>query len=252
MPARSGRPGGVLEATVFAIAGIAILIGLGLWQLDRKVWKENLIATVSMRTARAPEAMPPRDAWERLVPAGNEYSHVAFSAEFLDGQEAYAYTAGSSLRADVEGQGFWVFAPARLAGGSVVLINRGFVPTDRKDPATRAQGTPRGSIDIVGYMRWPEARGLFTPADDVKNNVWYVRDPKAMADAHKWAVAAPFYIDQESPVPPGGLPKPGKIEVKMPNNHLQYALTWFGLALALGGVYVAWLVSRLRWGRDVI
>ena len=98
MPARSGRRGGVLEATVFAIAGIAILIGLGLWQLDRKVWKENLIATVSMRTARAPEAMPPRDAWERLVPAGNEYSHVAFSAEFLDGQEAYAYTAGSSLR----------------------------------------------------------------------------------------------------------------------------------------------------------
>jgi surfeit locus 1 family protein len=240
----------VLEATVFAIAGIAILIGLGIWQLDRKVWKENLIATVSMRVARAPEALPPRDAWARLVPAANEYSRVAFSAEFLDGQEAYVYTAGSSLRADVEGQGFWVFAPARLAGGSVVLINRGFEPTDRKNPATRAQGEPHGSVDVVGYMRWPEARGLFTPADDTKNNVWYARDPKAMAEAHKWAVAAPFYIDQESPMPPGGLPKPGKIEVKMPNNHLQYALTWFGLALALGGVYVTWLAGRLR-RRDV-
>lgn len=252
MLARGERRDGVLEATVFTIAGIAILIGLGIWQLDRKAWKENLIATVSMRAARAPEALPPRDAWERLAPAGNEYSRVAFSAEFLDGQEAYVYTAGSSLRADVEGQGFWVFAPARLAGGSVVLINRGFVPTDRKEPATRGQGTPRGSIDIVGYMRWPEARGLFTPADDAKNNVWYVRDPKTMADAHKWTVVAPFYIDQESPVPPGGLPKPGKIEVKMPNNHLQYALTWFGLALALGGVYVAWLASRLRRRRDVL
>jgi surfeit locus 1 family protein len=245
---REKRRGGILEATVFAVVGIAILIGLGKWQLDRKVWKENLILTVSTRTERAPEALPPRSNWERLVPDGNEYTRVTFPAEFLEGEEAYAYTAGSSLRADVEGQGFWVFAPARLAGGSIVLVNRGFVPTDRKLPATRAEGTPRGSVDIVGYMRWPEARGTFTPADDPKTNVWYVRDPKAMAEAHKWTVAAPFYIDQESPVPPGGLPKPGKIDVKMPNNHLQYALTWLGLALALGGVYVAWLASRL-WRR---
>jgi surfeit locus 1 family protein len=240
------RRGGVLTATVLTVVGIAFLIGLGKWQLDRKVWKENLILTVTTRTERPPEALPPREAWERLVPDANEYTRVEFPAEFLEGQEAYAYTAGSSLRADVEGQGFWVFAPARLSGGSIVLINRGFVPTDRKDRATRAEGTPRGSVDIIGYMRWPEARGTFTPADDAKNNVWYVRDPKAMAEANKWSVAAPFYIDQEAPVPPGGLPKPGKIEVKMPNKHLEYAMTWFGLALALAGVYVAWLAARLR------
>lgn len=244
--ARAQRRGGVLDATIFAIVGMAILVGLGIWQLDRRIWKENLILTVTTRTTRAPESLPPRASWERLVPETNEYTRVAFPAEFLDGEEAYAYTAGSSLRADVEGQGFWVFAPARLAGGSIVLVNRGFVPTGRKDKATRLEGAPRGSVDIVGYMRWPEVRGLFTPADDIKNNVWYVRDPKAMAAANKWTVAAPFYIDQESPVPPGGLPKPGKIVVTMPNNHLQYALTWFGLALALGGVYVAWLASRLR------
>lgn len=246
MLAREKRRGGILTATVSTVVAMAILVGLGVWQLDRKVWKENLILTVTTRTARAPEALPPRASWERLVPEGNEYTRVAFSAEFLEGQEAYAYTAGSSLRADVEGQGFWVFAPARLAGGSIVLINRGFVPTDRKNPATRAEGMPRGSVDIVGYVRWPEARGLFTPADDVTNNVWYARDPKAMAEAHKWTVAAPFYIDQEAPMPPGGLPKPGKIDVKMQNRHLEYALTWFGLALALGGVYVAWLAARLR------
>ncbi len=240
------RRGGVFGATLFAIAGIAILVGLGKWQLDRKVWKEDLIATVSMRTDRPPQALPPRSDWERLKPESSEFTRVSFPAEFLDGAEAYAYTAGSSLRADVEGQGFWVFAPARLAGGSIVLVNRGFVPTDRKDPVTRVDGRPRGSVDIVGYMRWPEARTMFTPADDPKNNVWYVRDPKAMSEAHKWAVAAPFYIDQEAPVPPGGLPKPGKIEVKMPNRHLEYALTWFGLALALGGVYAVWLVGRLR------
>jgi surfeit locus 1 family protein len=173
---------------------------------------------------------------------------VTFPAEFIEGQEALAYTSGSSLRPDVSGQGYWVFAPARLAGGSVILVNRGFVPADRKNPASRAEGEPHGSIDITGYLRWPEARGLFTPADDVTGNVWYVRDPKAMSDAHHWAVAAPFYIDQESPQPSGGVPKPGKLDVQLPNNHFQYALTWFGLALGLAGVYIVWLAGRLRRG----
>ena len=86
---------------------------------------------------------------------------------------------------------------------------------------------------------------MFTPADEPQNNVWYLRDSTAIAKAKKWATIAPFYIEQESPVPPGGLPKPGKLAVALPNNHLQYALTWFGLALALAGVYVVWLVRRI-------
>jgi len=240
------RGGGILEATVFAIVGVAILCGFGLWQLDRKVWKENLIATLTARLARAPENLAPHASWPRLVPEGNEYARVTFPAEFLEGQEALVYTNGSPFRPDVKGTGYWVFAPARLAGGSIVLINRGFVPLDRKDIGTRAEGAPRGIVDVVGVMRWPETRGLFTPADDVQGNVWYLRDPKAMAEAHKWATVAPFYIEQESPVPPGSLPKPGKLNVQLPNNHLQYALTWFGLALALAGVYIVWLAGRLR------
>src|SRR5476651_2379479 len=163
---REKRAGGVIEATVFAVVGVAILIGLGLWQLDRRVWKENLIATVTARLARAPEDLPSRESWPRLVPEGNEYTRVKFPAEFLAGQEALVYTAGSAFRPDVQGPGYWVFAPAQLAGGSIVLVNRGFVPADRKDPASRAQANVRGTIDIVGVMRWPEQRGLFTPADD--------------------------------------------------------------------------------------
>jgi surfeit locus 1 family protein len=236
----------MVAATIFTIVGVAILIGLGVWQLDRKVWKENLIATVNERVARTPQPLPSREDWSRLTQAGNEYAHVAFPAEFLGGQEALVYTAGSSLRPDVSGPGYWVFAPARLAGGSIVVVNRGFVPADRMGPAMRDDGVPHGSVDIVGYLRWPEARGSFTPADDVKGNVWFVRDPKAMSDAHHWAAAAPFYVDQEAPVPPGGLPKPGKIDVQLPDNHLQYALTWFGLALGLSCVYIVWLAGRLR------
>jgi surfeit locus 1 family protein len=240
------RRRGVLEPTVFAVVGAVILIGLGIWQLDRKTWKENLIATVTQRVARAPEDLPPRASWAQLAQDGNEYRRVAFPAEFIERQEALVYTAGSPLRPDVKGPGYWVFAPAQLAGGSIVLINRGFVPAERKDPASRADGQPHGIIDIVGVMRWPETRGLFTPADDPNGNAWYLRDPKSIAAVKKWATAAPFYIDQESPVPTGGLPLPGKIDVQLPDNHLQYAITWFGLALALAGVYVVWLAGRFR------
>jgi len=231
---------------VFAIAGIAILVGLGVWQLDRKVWKENLIAAMTTRLSREPADLPPRDRWDHVLAEREEFARVGFPAEFLPGEEALVYSAGSAFRPDVQGPGYFVFAPARLAGGSIVIINRGFVPLDRKDPASRADGAPHGSVDIVGIVRWPEARGLFTPADDPQNNVWYLRDIKAMAAAKKWSTAAPFYIEQESPVPPGGWPKPGKLQVNLPDNHLQYAITWFGLALALAGVYLVWIIRRLR------
>jgi surfeit locus 1 family protein len=237
---------GLLEPTVFTVVVMAILIGLGIWQLDRKVWKENLIATVTARSNRAAQDLPPRAGWPKLAQAENEYARVTFPAEFLEGQEALVYTAGSPFRPDVTATGYWVFAPAQLAGGSIVVVNRGFVPLDRKDPATRAQANQRGTVEIVGVMRWPETRGLFTPADDPKTNVWYLRDPNAMAATKNWATAAPFYIDQEAPVPPGGVPLPGKLSVQLPDNHLQYAITWFGLALALAGVYVVWLAGRLR------
>jgi surfeit locus 1 family protein len=235
----------VLDATMFALVGIVILCGLGVWQLDRKVWKEDLIARLNARLSRAPQDLPPRASWPQLHQDGEEFRRVVFPAEFLDGEEALVYTAGSPLRPDVKGPGYWVFAPARLAGGSIVLVNRGFVPPDHKDPGERSEGTPHGIVDVVGVMRWPEARGTFTPADDPKKNIWFLRDSKSIADIKKWATAAPFYIDQEEPVPAGGWPKPGKLEVQLPDNHLQYAITWFGLALALAGVYVVWLVRRL-------
>jgi surfeit locus 1 family protein len=242
---RRKRKGGLLDATLLAFAGIAILIGLGVWQLDRKVWKQNLITSINARLSRAPEDLPPRAGWSRLREDGEEFRRVAFPAEFLDGEEALVYTTGSPLRPDVKGPGYWVFSPARLAGGSIILVNRGFVPADHKDPATRVEGTPRGIIDVVGVMRWPEARGSFTPADDPKNNVWFLRDSNSIATFKKWATVAPFYIDQEEPAPTGGWPKPGKLEAHLTDNHLQYAITWFGLAFSLGGVYVVWLARQL-------
>ena len=240
------RYGGLLNATIVGVVGVIILTGLGIWQLDRKIWKENLIAMISARLAQAPEDLPLPTSWPQLTSQTDEYRRVIFSAEFLEGEEALVYTPGSAFRSDLTGPGYWVMAPARLPGRSIVVVDRGFVPADRMAPAMRAAGMPHGSVDIVGVMRWPETRGLFTPADEPQNNLWFVRDPAAIAVAKKWDSAAPFYIEQESPVPSGGLPQPGKLTVNLPDNHLQYAITWFGLALGLAGVYGVWLAGRLR------
>ncbi len=244
-PGEPRRRRGVIEPTLFAICGIAVLCALGFWQLERKTWKENLIDTVTQRINAPPAGLPPRERWPKLAADSDEYRHVTFPAEFID-DEALVYTAGSAFRPDVTGPGFWVLSPARLLGGSVVVVNRGFVPADRKNVRDRPNGMQTGIVDITGAMRWPEARGLFTPADEPQNGIWYVRDPKLIAEAKHWGAVAPFLVDMEAPQPPGGLPRPGRLVVKLPDNHLQYAITWFGLAGGLAGVYLAWLIARRR------
>lgn len=243
--ARPQKPrGGIVSATIAAAVGIAILCGLGAWQLERKAWKVDLIATLNARLAKPPVELPPPTEWKDLTAKDDEWRRVAFSAAFIPGEEALVYTAGSPFRPDVKGPGYWVFAPARLADGSVVVVDRGFVPPARNDAAGHAP--PAGSVDIVGVMRWPEENGLFTPGADVKGNVWYARDLKAIAAAKQWPNNAPFYIEQEAPVPPAGWPKPGTLVVNLRDNHLQYAITWFGLALGLAAVYGVWLFRRRR------
>ena len=180
-----------------------------------------------------PSYLPPRERWPQLNATTDEFRRVRFTAEFLPAEEALVYSSGSSLRPDVTGPGYWVFSPARLPDGSVLIVNRGFVPEGKQDPKSRATGNPSGTVDVVGVMRWPEQRGYFTPADTPARGLWFTRDPAAMAAAKNWGAAAPFYIDQEAPPAPGGLPKAGPIKPALPNNHLQYAVTWYGLALVM-------------------
>ena len=240
------RRRGLLVPALLTIVAAAILMSLGTWQLERKQWKDELIARLDQRLAAAPAALPARETWTRLSQETDEFRRVTFPVEFLAGEEALVYASGgSSLRPDVSGAGYWVFAPARLAGGSIVLINRGFVPEGRQDWKTRSQGQVQGVIDVVGVLRWPEPRGTFTPPDDPAKNLWFVRDPAAIAAARKWNTAAPFYVDQEAPLPPGGLPRAGPLKASLPNNHLQYAVTWYGLTVVLLAVFAAfWRASR--------
>jgi surfeit locus 1 family protein len=235
-----------LTLLVPASLAFCFLIGLGVWQLQRKAWKEGLIAALTEQLAAPPEALPAEKSWSRLDPAENEYRRVEFKAAFEPNREALVYASATAFRPDVNGPGYWVFAPARLADGGVVMVNRGFVPEGHQDPSSRPAGEISGPIDIVGAMRWPDTRHWFTPSDDPAHNLWFARDPAAIAAAQKIGPVAPFYVEQESPLPPGGLPQPGKLVVSLPDNHLQYAITWFGLAAVLAGVFISFAVSSGR------
>ncbi|MEA2975229.1 MAG: surfeit locus 1 family protein [Alphaproteobacteria bacterium] len=236
---------GLLIPSLTVFAALMVLIGLGIWQTERKAWKEGLIGTLTRRLAAPPIVLPAPDQWSGLDQAENEFRHVTFRAEIFSNQEAPVYTSGSAFRPDISGPGYWIFAPAKIANSGVVVINRGFVPEGRQDPKTRAEGQVIGPLDIVGVLRWPEAPGLFTPADDPSRNLWFTRNPVAIAQAKQWGAVAPFYVEQEVPIPSGGLPKPGALQVSLPNNHLQYAVTWFGLAGALVAVFGFWARSRM-------
>ena len=245
---RSSWRRGVLVPSLAAAAAFAVLIALGLWQIERKAWKEALIATIAERLSAPPAALPWRADWPRLDAEADEFLRVTVTAEFENDKEGLVYTSGSTLREATGGPGYWVFTPARLAvdtGGGYVMVNRGFVPEGRQNPATRAAGEVAGPVEFIGVLRWPEAPGLFTPNGDAAHNLWFSRDSAAIAAA-KGIDAAPFYIELESPDPPGGLPRAGRLQPNLPNNHLQYALTWFGLAAVLTGVYTAWLFGNWR------
>ena len=196
-----------------------VLVGLGTWQVQRKAWKEALIASLIERTDAAPIALRATKDWASLDPAHDEYNHVKFTAQFDNAAEALVFGSASAFRPDVGGAGYWVFTPARLGDGSVVIVNRGFVPENKKDPGSRAPGQLAGPVEIVGSLRWPDTRHWFTPNDDAAHNLFFLRDPGAIAAAKNLGAAAPFYVEQESPVPPGGLPQPGKLAVALPDNH---------------------------------
>lgn len=248
MSSQAGPRGrGIAVPIIFTLVAVAGLVALGTWQLERRSWKEGLIAELEDKLSAPPIALPPRERWSQLSAAKDEFRRVTFPAEFLD-QEALVYTSGSAIRPDVSSPGYWVLSPLRLPDGNLVVVNRGFVPERKQDPKTRPDGQPRGATEIVGAIRWPEQRGLFTPNDTPAKNLWFVRDPAAMAAAKGWGPVAPFYIDQEAPLSPGGFPKVGPLKPNLPNNHLQYAATWYGLALVVLISGILFVRSRRREG----
>jgi len=212
----------------------ASLVSLGVWQLDRLQWKLALIARVDRNMHAAP-----------LTPAPgshvDEYRRVAFDGRFDNAKEAYAFGT------DKDGAPVYhVIVPFTVADGRIFLVDRGIVPKELLDPATRRAGERDGTAHLVGIWRTPDAAGMFTPKPDLAHRIWYSRDVRAIAKSDGATLAAPVIIEADATPNPGFWPKGGQTVVAFRNEHLQYAITWFALAAALFGVYLAYHVSRKR------
>lgn len=248
------RQAGLIVPTLMTIALLPVLIGLGAWQLQRMRWKEDLIAKIETRAKAEPVAYADALALAKAAPADIEYLRVRLTGVFDHEQERHVYAPKTS------GQGWHVYTlfwPEH--GGPLVFVNRGWVPDAKKDPAARPEGQIKDHVTITGLARGPEAKTAFTADNDAKNNRYYSRDLDAMrwgADGKPSAARlaalppdryAPFAIDAEAePANPGGWPKGGTTEIRLFNNHLQYVVTWFGLALTLIGVFAAFARQRLQ------
>jgi cytochrome oxidase assembly protein ShyY1 len=235
---------------VFTLAMVALFVGLGVWQLQRRVEKHALIAALTERLAAAPGALPQPSQWIALAPASDEFRRVSFTATYQQLPDAMVYSSGSAVREDVSGPGTWAFVLARLPSGETVVINTGFVqntmqdrPVEDRAVAQLITGQP---ATLTGYIRFPEAAGILTPAENLTKRLWFTRDHRAMGRTLGWGEVAPFYIDLEQPVPASGIPKPGALEVHLKDDHLQYAITWFGLAGAVVIAFGVWLRGQRR------
>jgi len=225
------------------LIGLAVLIGLGVWQLKRLAWKEALIAAVETRALAPPVEIPAPDQWARLNPRDYEYRHVRVSGVYDYAHEALVFRALSEPRGRYGGPGYLVMTPLRLAGGGSVLVNRGFVPEERKDSAKAGSA---GSTEVTGLMRASEDRTWFTPSDDPARGQWFTRDVEQIAAALNLGPHAPFSIDADASPDAEALPEGGETILEFPNNHLSYAMTWFGMALALAGVFTVYAFAQLR------
>ena len=234
-----------------ALIGMGLLSGLGVWQLQRLAWKETVLAQISARRDALPQALPPQKDWAKVNPDDYDYRHVIMRGVFDHARESFLFRA-SATGAAGEGPGYEVLTPLALDDGGTVIVNRGFAPAELKEPARRAAGQVAGEVTISGLMRRPEARNAFTPADEPDKNLWFTRDPAALA-AH-WGLqgVAPFSVDADTTPNPGGWPKGGATVMKIPNNHLAYALTWFALAATLAAVTAVFIANRERTPKDMI
>jgi surfeit locus 1 family protein len=227
----------LLWPTLWSAFGLLLLLGLGTWQVQRLAWKEGLIAQRNAALAAAPVPLPQTLEAARAL----EFHPVRADGEFLNDRELYLNA--QSLRGD---QGFHIVTPFRLEGGTVLLVDRGFVPTDRQTPATRAASEIAGPTSVTGLLRLPEPPGWFTPANEPNKNSWFSIDLPAMAQAAGVGTALPFYLDAGAAPNPGGWPQGGQTITELPNDHLQYAITWYSLAVALIVIYIRFARRRLR------
>jgi surfeit locus 1 family protein len=222
-----------LVPTLFTVPGVLILLALGVWQVQRLHWKEGLIAERDAAVLAGPIAPPQTLAEAR----GDQFRHVDAEGTFDNDKELFL--AASSEEGD---SGYQVLTPLKMTDGRTMFVNRGFIPLELKDKQKRAAGELAGEVRLAGLLRVPPAEkpSFFLPDNRPDLNLWFWVDLPAMARADGISDPLGFYIDADKSPNPGGWPKGGVTRLELPNNHLQYAITWFALAVALIVIYVTY------------
>lgn len=233
-------PGRQSYSARLAMASAALLLALfftalGGWQIQRRAWKHALVAAVDSRSHAAAVAAPGPAAWPRITAASDAYRRVAISGQFRHDRETLVQALTD------RGSGYWVLTPLQ-ARDFTLLVNRGFVPTEKRDAATRTAGNSPGEVRITGLLRVTEPGGGFLRTNDPAANRWYSRDVAAIAAARGLGRTAPYFIDADAAPNAGGYPIGGLTVVRFSDHHLIYALTWFALALLCG--WGGWKVLR--------
>lgn len=223
--------------TIACVLVFAFLCFLGFWQLERLQWKLALIAQVDGNMAAAPVSL---DTVLAMDGRAAQYRHVTLRGHFDHAKESYVFTtdAGAAV--------YHVLTPFVADDGRVLMVDRGEVPKDKLAPAGRAAGNAAGETQVTGVWRTPDAPGNFTPPPDAANRIWYARDLAGIAAANHLQLAAPVVVEADAAPNPGGWPQGGKTVVTFRNQHLSYAVTWFGIAIVLLGVWLAYHISRGR------
>ncbi len=238
------RTKGLLGFTALALAALAVLIGLGVWQLERLQWKEGLIAEIEARSTGAPITIAEALAIARQG-RDPDYYRVRVEGRFHHDKERYLFAQSLA-----DGTPGWhVITPLETTGGDMVLVDRGFVPDVLKEASSRASGQVEGVVTVTGIVRSPEIQGSFVPDNEREANRWFWRDLGAMARSmfpEGTVEMAPFFFDAEKSDVPGGWPEGGQTRLELPNNHLQYAITWFLLALCLLVIYAVYVRGLYR------
>jgi surfeit locus 1 family protein len=240
---------GLVAFDLVAILLVAGLVALAVWQVHRRDWKLDLIARVEARAHAAPAPAPGPERWPAISAASDEYRRVVASGTWRQERPAL-------VRAVTElGEGYWVMTPLARDDGTTILVNRGFVPAENRDPAAWQAPRSAGPFTVTGLLRMSEPGGGFLRSNEPAADRWYSRDVGAIAATHGMAEAAPYFIDAERVPGETGLPVAGLTVLSFSNNHLVYALTWAILAMmaAAGAIFVHIEVlwpGRLRTPRE--
>lgn len=248
--AGAARPGpsnrALVAAAIATVISLVILIALGNWQMERLAWKEGLIAQMQERAYGEAGAILPPEQWADYVPQEEEYRRVSVTGRFLHEHEVAVHGLMPTSTRGNPVQGFYLLTPLEIGPDALVFVNRGFVPTSMHDPDARPAPPPEGEVSLTGLVRAPEERTLFVPENIPEAERWMVRDIAQMADARGLDAVAPFYIDAEVDPTAPDWPRAGATVLDPPNNHLQYALTWYGLAAVLAVIFLIYARPRLR------